>query len=89
MIDAQQATGLVLLLFLLYLVAVVSAFCFWIWMIVDCVSQEEPSAEKVVWLCVLILLPCLGAIIYMFARRIPRRRGTAKNILPPRVNSKP
>ena len=42
----------------------------WIWMLVDCI-QHEPN--KVPWLLVIILLGGLGALVYLFARRMRRR----------------
>jgi hypothetical protein len=45
----------------------------WIWMLVDCIRSEDERA-KVVWILVIVLAGIVGALIYLFARRIPRRR---------------
>jgi hypothetical protein len=45
----------------------------WIWMLVDCIRFEDERA-KVVWILVIVLAGIVGALIYLFARRIPRRR---------------
>jgi hypothetical protein len=48
---------------------------FWIWMIVDCASNE-PSVgnDKVIWILVIVLAGWIGALIYYFARRPTRIR---------------
>ncbi len=48
-------------------------FAFWVWMLIDCLSNEpSEGSDKVVWALVLILLPFIGALIYFFVRR-PQR----------------
>jgi hypothetical protein len=48
---------------------------FWIWMIVDCASNEPSEGnDKVVWILVIVLANWLGALIYYFARRPTRIR---------------
>jgi Phospholipase_D-nuclease N-terminal len=43
---------------------------FWIWMIVDCATNESlRGTEKIVWLLIVILLHALGALIYFLAGR--------------------
>jgi hypothetical protein len=62
-------------LMLFFIVIMIAGTAFWTWMIVDCV-QNEPSTgnDKVVWLLLLIFTHFVGALIYFFARRGPRRR---------------
>jgi len=50
---------------------------FWIWMIVDCATKEEEGSNKIVWILVVVLLGWLGALIYLFVRKLPRGRATA------------
>ncbi len=47
-----------------------AAFAFWIWMIVDCANNRrlDPN-ERIVWILVVVLLPCVGSLIYFFAGR--------------------
>jgi hypothetical protein len=48
-------------------------FAFWIWMIVDVVTNEPAEdPNKVVWVLVVVLLHSLGAAIYFFVRRPER-----------------
>ncbi len=46
---------------------------FWVWMLVDCVSNEPSEGnDKLIWALVIIFLNFLGAAIYYFVRR-PQR----------------
>ena len=59
-----------LLVALIGLVIGIAAFVFWIWMIVDCANNRRlGSSEKIVWILVVVLLHCLGALIYFVAGR--------------------
>lgn len=52
---------------------------FWIWMIVDCASNEPSEGNnKIVWILVIALTHVVGAAIYFFARRPERRRTTGR-----------
>jgi hypothetical protein len=48
----------------------------WVWMLLDCIRYED-ERKKVVWILVIVLAGILGALIYLFARRMPRRRTAA------------
>jgi thiol:disulfide interchange protein len=50
------------------------AFAFWIWMIVDCAKYETEGTAKIVWLLVILLAGIIGAPLYFFVRKAPRRR---------------
>ena len=50
-------------------------FAFWIWMLIDCISNEpSPGNDKIIWVLVILLLHGIGAMIYYFVRR-PQRIG--------------
>ena len=52
-----------------WLLAVV-IFAFWIWMLVDCLTNPAlDSVEKLIWVLVIFFLHLLGAIIYFFAAK--------------------
>ena len=54
---------------------VVIGFVFWIWMLIDCLTNEPSEGnDKLAWLLVIILLHGLGALLYFFIRRTPRIR---------------
>jgi len=63
-------TLFVLYLFLLFL----AGFAFWIWMLIDC-ATKEPSAgnDKIVWILIIVFTHIVGALVYYFVRRRPRR----------------
>jgi hypothetical protein len=53
----------------------VAAFVFWIWMLIHAITNKGLSgAGKIVWVLVILFLPCLGALIYYFVGR-PKATG--------------
>jgi len=46
---------------------------FWIWMIVDCAQYETDGTTKIVWLLVILLAGFIGAPLYFFVRKLPRK----------------
>jgi hypothetical protein len=47
---------------------------FWIWMLIDCALNETTeNQQKLIWILVIIFVNLLGAIIYFFVRKLPRR----------------
>jgi Phospholipase_D-nuclease N-terminal len=55
------------------------ALAFWIWAIIDVVTNEPPhEPNKIVWVLVVILLQALGALIYFIVRRPERIRQYGK-----------
>lgn len=43
---------------------------FWVWALVDCVKNEPVAEErKLHWLAVIVLVPFLGGLVYVLARR--------------------
>jgi hypothetical protein len=64
---------IILMAFLIIPLAILS-FVFWIWMLVDCIKNENISGnEKIAWVLVIALTHFLGAVIYFFAGRQRRR----------------
>ncbi len=48
---------------------------FWIWMIVDCATNEpSESQDKIMWILIIVLTHFIGACIYFFVRRPARKR---------------
>lgn len=45
----------------------------WIWMIIDCATNEPSGTDKIVWILIVLLGGCIGAAIYLLVRR-PKRR---------------
>lgn len=73
-------TELIVFLVLLVLALVVPLLviglvAFWIWMLVDCLTNEPAQGnDKVVWALVILLLQTLGALLYFLIRRPQRIR---------------
>lgn len=65
--------GLQELIFLLVAFVGLVGTAFWIWMIIDC-ATNEPSVgnDKVVWMIVIVFTQFVGALIYYFVRHTKR-----------------
>jgi hypothetical protein len=50
-----------------------SAFGFWVWMIVDCVRHESGST-MLAWLLPILFAGVIAAPLYFFLRRLPRQQ---------------
>jgi divalent metal cation (Fe/Co/Zn/Cd) transporter len=58
---------------LIVIMLILSMSVVWLWMLLDCLRHEN-ERDKVVWILVIVLAGVIGALIYLFARRVPRRR---------------
>ena len=61
------------ILFVIFIVIALLASIFWLWMLIDCLTSNMPSTEKLIWFLVIFFLHLLGAIIYFALKRSPRR----------------
>jgi FtsH-binding integral membrane protein len=60
---------------LLALAISVTVFVFWLWMLVECVRRKDMTDnQKLVWVLVLVLVNCIGSIVYFFASDRSKRR---------------
>ena len=51
------------------------ALAFWIWMLVDCISNEPAEGnDRFIWVIVIALAGAIGAVIYLIARRPARKK---------------
>ena len=66
------------------LVLLIAATLFWLWMLIDCLARDyrefgtlvtsDKSADKLVWVLLILFLPVIGAIAYHISvRRRPVR----------------
>ncbi len=45
-------------------------FAFWIWMLIDAITNKElRDTDKIIWVLVVLFLHALGALIYFFVGR--------------------
>jgi hypothetical protein len=80
---AQQTTNLgggvaIGGLFLVFILIGLVASIFWIWMLIDCLTSNRPTGEKVLWFLVIFFLHLIGALIYFFVAR--GSRGTSSTV---------
>ena len=62
-----------ILFFLFFLVIGVGGTVLWVWMIIDCATNEPTDGnEKLVWILIIVLTHWVGALIYFYLRR-PQR----------------
>ena len=74
---------LLLLMFLLFLPVALALFAFWIWMLISAIQNRGlGDTEKIVWVLVVVLLHCLGALLYFFVGH-PKRNSPLWNTPPP------
>jgi hypothetical protein len=70
MIGLGGAEALVLLMIPLAL----AGTALWIWMIVDCASNEiGPGDDRLIWILVIVFTGWIGALIYLIVRRQKRK----------------
>ncbi len=70
--DSLLATGGIILAVFVVLAIVTSVF--WIWMLIDALTNEPTTEQKLLWFLVIFFLHFLGALIYFFVRRSARAR---------------
>jgi hypothetical protein len=51
-------------------------FIFWLWMLIDCLKYETDNTQKIIWALVIFFLPCVGSLVYLFVRKLPRGKTT-------------
>ncbi len=54
---------------IVFIIIAIVASIFWLWMLIDCLTSNMPTAEKVLWVVVILFLHLLGALIYYFVAR--------------------
>ena len=65
----------VCLIFLTIFVFGVGGTVLWIWMLIDCATNEpSEGSDKIVWILVILFTHVLGALIYLLVRRPERKR---------------
>ena len=73
--------GVLSLLFtmLVGFVIIVGGTVLWVWMIVDCATNESSEGnDKLIWILIIVLTHLLGALLYFFLRRPQRIKELGK-----------
>ncbi len=65
---AEAIAGILIVLFILFIIAlVIASTAFWIWMIVDVAQRNfEKENDKIIWLLIILLVGFIGAVVYYF-----------------------
>lgn len=64
-----------ILAFIVVLGISVGGTVLWIWMIIDCATNEPSEGnDKIVWILILIFTNWIGALVYLVVRRPQRIR---------------
>ena len=71
---AGEVVGGILSLMVVFWIFAVLATVFWLWMLVDALTNETRTDEKILWFLVIFLLHFVGALIYFVVRRSGRSR---------------
>lgn len=56
-------------------IAIVSVFViltliiFWIWALLDCITSKRDTADKLIWILIIVFLNWIGALLYVVFRR--------------------
>jgi Phospholipase_D-nuclease N-terminal len=49
-----------------------AATVFWLWMLIDALTHEPTTNDKILWFLVIFFLHFIGALIYLLVRRSQR-----------------
>ena len=60
---------------ILFSVLALLATAFWLWMLVDALTNETDTNQKILWFLVIFFLHFIGALIYFAVRRSARLGG--------------
>lgn len=69
---AGQMVGGFFGLVILFWVIGIAATIFWLWMLIDALTNEPTTNEKILWFLVIFFLHFIGALVYYFVRRSQR-----------------
>jgi hypothetical protein len=63
---------------------IIATICliFHFWMLIDCLKHEPPTHDKGCWILVILMLPVIGAIIYLIVNRLPKYTRNASDLFP-------
>jgi hypothetical protein len=56
-----------------------ACFAFWLWMLVDCATNEPDTGNnKICWIIIIVFAHIIGALVYWFCRRGQRIAATGQ-----------
>ena len=69
---AGQVFGGAVALVIVFWVIGIAATIFWLWMLIDALTNEPTTNDKILWFLVIFFLHFIGALVYFFVRRSGR-----------------
>ena len=70
--DAANLFGGFAALVIVFWVLAIAASIFWLWMLIDALTNEPTTNDKILWFLVIFFLHFIGALVYFFVRRSER-----------------
>lgn len=67
-----QPVGGFLVLVIVFMILVIAATVFWLWMLIDALTLEPTTNDKILWFLVIFFLHFIGALVYFVVRRSHR-----------------
>lgn len=74
---AAGVFGGLLALGAIFWVIAIAATVFWVWMLIDVLTSNKPTNDKILWFLVVFFLHLVGALVYFFVGRGSRGTSTA------------
>ncbi len=75
--DAAGLFGGLMVLMAVFWIVGIAATIFWLWMLIDALTNEQTTEQKILWFLVIFFLHFIGALIYLFVRKSGRARSSA------------
>ena len=75
---APELVGGILSMVLIFWVLAIAATVFWVWMLIDALTEERTTEQKLLWFLVVFLLHFVGALVYFIVRKSGRRSSLAR-----------
>ncbi|HJT32084.1 MAG TPA: PLD nuclease N-terminal domain-containing protein [Pirellulales bacterium] len=78
--DVNNAAGLfggAMVLVVLFWIVGIAATVFWLWMMIDALTNEPTTERKILWFLVIFFLHFIGAFIYLLMGRGGRASSSA------------
>ena len=75
--DAAGLFGGAMVLIVLFWIIGIAATIFWLWMLIDALSNQPTTERKILWFLVIFFLHFIGAFIYLFVGKNGRAHSSA------------
>ena len=74
--QAGLFAGLGAFAIVLWIIGIIASI-FWIWMLIDALTSPMETGEKILWFLVIFFLHLIGAVVYLFVRKMGRAQSSA------------